>query len=94
MNIFKQELKMAYKSAIYWTLGMVILCMFFMMFFQSLASDAKIMNEIFTKFPKEFLNALGISELDMSTLQGYYGLLFNYIKESYFKSWLKKGKIF
>jgi len=79
MNIFKQEFKNAYKSTLYWTICMVILCMFFMMFFQSLSSDAKIMNEIFAKFPKEFLNALGISELDMSTLQGYYGLLFNYV---------------
>lgn len=79
MNILKQELKMAYRSMLYWTLGMVILCMFFMMFFKSLSADAAVMNQIFENFPKEFLSALGISDLDMSTIQGYYGLVFNYV---------------
>lgn len=79
MNVFKQELKMAYRSVIYWTFAMIGICWLFMTFYQSIAADAALMNEVFENFPKEFLNALGISDLDMSTIQGYYGLIFNYV---------------
>lgn len=79
MNVFKQEMKMAYRSIIPWTLAMIGICWLFMTFYQSIAADAAIMNKVFENFPKEFLNALGISDLDMSTIQGYYGLIFNYV---------------
>lgn len=79
MNIFKQELKMAYRSIFSWTLAMIGICWLFMTFFQSISADAELMNKVFSNFPKEFLNALGISDLDMSTIQGYYGLILNYV---------------
>lgn len=79
MNIYIQEVKMAYKSAISWTIGMIILCFFFMALFPSMSADAAAMNAIFSKFPEAFLKALGISNLDMSTLLGFYGLIFNYV---------------
>lgn len=79
MNIYIQELKMAYKSAIAWIIGMLSLCLLFMMLFPSMSADAALMNDIFSKFPEALLKAFGISTLDMSTLFGFYGLIFNYV---------------
>lgn len=78
MNMYLQELKMAYKTALFWTLGMLAICFLFLSLYPSMASASIDMNEVFSKFPEAFLRALGISKLDMSTLLGFYGMIFSY----------------
>jgi ABC-2 type transport system permease protein len=47
-----------------------------MSLFSSFAADAEKLNEMLQKFPKELLIAFGISDVDLSTVFGYFGFIF------------------
>jgi ABC-2 type transport system permease protein len=47
-----------------------------MSLFSSFAADAELLNEMMAKFPKELLIAFGMTDLDMSTVLGFYALIF------------------
>lgn len=79
MNIYIQELKMSVKSLIYWTFGMLLALMFFMLLFPAISQDAALMNQLISKFPPELTRALGLTTLDLSMALGFYGYLFLFI---------------
>ncbi len=79
MNIYRQELRMSARSGIYWTLGMLLTLLFFMLMFPAFSQDAAIINQILSQFPKEIIKALGLSSLDLSTILGFYGYVFIFI---------------
>jgi ABC-2 type transport system permease protein len=76
MNIYKHEFKMNLKSVVIWSVSITILLVAFMSFFSSFAADAELLNEMMAKFPKELLIAFGMTDIDMATVLGYFGLLF------------------
>jgi ABC-2 type transport system permease protein len=48
--------------------------------FSSIAVDAKLLNEMMANFPEEFLIAFGMTDIDMSTILGFFGLIFLFIQ--------------
>jgi ABC-2 type transport system permease protein len=76
MNIYKHEFKMYLRSIITWSVSLVILIFVFMAIFSGMGQDAALLNEAMTKFPKELLIAFGMTNLDMSTILGFFALTF------------------
>ncbi|OGO18169.1 MAG: hypothetical protein A2Z14_18910 [Chloroflexi bacterium RBG_16_48_8] len=78
MNIYKHEFKMNFKSVIIWSLALSLLIFVFMSMFSTIARDAELLNEMMAKFPEELLMAFGMAGIDMSTVLGFYGLVFTF----------------
>jgi ABC-2 type transport system permease protein len=76
MNIYQHEFKMNLKSVVIWSVSITILIVAFMSLFSSFAADAELLNEMMDKFPKELLIAFGMTDIDMSTVLGFFGLVF------------------
>ena len=76
MNIYKHEFKMNLKSVAIWSVSITILILVYMSLFSSFAADAALLNEMMDKFPKELLMAFGMEDIDLSTVLGFFGLVF------------------
>jgi ABC-2 type transport system permease protein len=76
MNIYKHELKMNRRSALTWSLSLILLIFMFMSLFSGFSKDAERMNEAIERFPRELLIAFGIADIDLSTVLGYFGMIF------------------
>jgi len=80
MNIYKHELKMKIRSVIAWSLAIAILIFIYLSVFSTIAVDAKLFNEMMSSFPEELLIAFGMMDIDMSTILGFFGLVFLFIQ--------------
>jgi len=80
MNIYKHEFKMKIKSIITWSLGVALMVFIYLSIFSSIEIDAKLLNEMMSSFPEEFLIAFGMTDIDMSTILGFFGLIFLFIQ--------------
>jgi ABC-2 type transport system permease protein len=76
MNIYQYEFKMNFKSVVIWSVSITILLLALMSLFSSFAADAELLNEMLDKFPKALLLAFGMTDMDLSTVLGFYGLVF------------------
>jgi ABC-2 type transport system permease protein len=79
MNIYLKELKSHRNSLIFWSLGVFMMVASGMGKYVSLSSSGQSMNEMLAGMPKSVLAILGIGDFDISTANGYYGLLFIYL---------------
>ncbi len=75
-NIYKHEFRSRLKSVIIWSLSVTALVMIFFSFFSVFADQAALMNEMLAKFPPEMRAAFGLDKMDMSTVLGFYSLIF------------------
>jgi len=80
MNIYKHEFKMKINSVIIWSLGVALMVFIYLSIFSSIEIDAKLFNEMMSSFPEEFLIAFGMTDIDMSTILGFFGLIFLFIQ--------------
>jgi len=80
MNIYKHEFKMKIRSVIVWSLAIGLLIFIYLSIFSSIAVDAKLLSEMMASFPEEFLIAFGMTDIDMSTILGFFGLIFLFIQ--------------
>lgn len=78
MNIYKHEFKAKVNSVIIWSLALTILIFVFMSMFSAFAEDAELLNETMANMPEELLMAFGMNGIDMSTVLGYFGLIFTF----------------
>lgn len=76
MNIYKHEFKSSFRSVITWSLSLSAIIFLFMATFPTFADEAETLNEMMSNFPEELLMAFGMTGLDMSTVLGFYGLIF------------------
>jgi len=76
MNIYQHEFKMNLKSVVIWSVSITILLLAFMSLYSSFAADAELLNQMIDKFPKELLMAFGMTDMDMSTVLGFYAIVF------------------
>ncbi|GAA0177591.1 ABC transporter permease subunit [Clostridium sediminicola] len=79
MNMYLHEFKYYKKSTIIWTISLLAIIILFMAMFPTFSSDTVQIQKIMEGFPEEIRKALGFSSLDLSTLLGFYGMIFNYI---------------
>ncbi|MDH5506554.1 MAG: ABC transporter permease [Anaerolineae bacterium] len=76
MNIYKHEFKMHIRSVVTWSASLALMIFIFMSLFTSLAIDAELMNEMLAQFPEELLIAFGMTNLDWTSVLGYYSFIF------------------
>ncbi len=80
MNIYKHEFKMKIKSVIGWSLAVALMIFIYLSIFSSIEVDAILLSEMMASFPEEFLIAFGMTDIDMSTILGFFGLIFLFIQ--------------
>ena len=79
MNIYWQEIRMSLRSMISWSLGLLVVLLFFMFMFPAISQDAALITQMTSQFPPALVRALGLSSLDLSTVLGFYGYVFLFI---------------
>ena len=66
-------------SMVYWTASIILLLFMFMLMYPALSQDISVFESLLNNFPLELRQALGIADLDLSQVLGYYGFLFTYV---------------
>lgn len=78
MNIFFREMKANRKGLICWIVGMAFTILASMGKYVA-TSETGSLNEIMSKMPKSMQAIMGTNDFDLTTIGGYYGILFLYI---------------
>ncbi|WP_288222373.1 ABC transporter permease subunit [uncultured Clostridium sp.] len=79
MNILKKELKFGLKAFIFWSIGLFFLVFAGVIKFTGISgAEGDAAKELFDKFPKIILALFGMSGLDVTSIDGYYGILVFY----------------
>ena len=80
MNLFLHEMKMYWKSLLFWSIGIVAMVGGGMGKFTALygATDSSITG-VLDKLPKAFLAMFGMANLEVTSLSGFYGMLHFYL---------------
>ncbi len=79
MNVFFRELAARRKSQIGWILALVAFMVLSVVKFDTLASDPAASQALLNQFPATVQAIFGITGLNLTTLSGYFGVLFIYI---------------
>lgn len=76
MNIFKHEFKVHLKSILIWSGSISALIFLYLSLFKSFAAQSAMVNDLMASFPEELLIAFGMTQMDWSTILGFFSLLF------------------
>jgi ABC-2 type transport system permease protein len=79
VNILKQELKMSFRSWLYFTLGILATLVIFASFFDVFKADAALLDQLLQNFPQEFKAAFGFADVNLAEIEGYFSFLISYI---------------
>lgn len=79
MNIFLREMKANRKSLIFWLAGLFFMVVGGMGKFGGVKASGQSMNDLVEKIPRAIKTIMGIGAFDLSTVGGYYGMLFIYL---------------
>ncbi|MDR4888045.1 ABC transporter permease subunit [Fredinandcohnia sp. QZ13] len=79
MNVFLRELKAYRKSLIIWSVGIVMLILMGKTKYSSLSTSGQSLNELIESMPKALQALMGTGTLDVSTLIGYFSILYVYL---------------
>lgn len=77
MNIFVRELKANLKSLVIWCVVMLLLIMIAVAKFSAFAGDSSML-ALLDSMPKALLDALNMRAFNLTTLSGFYGIMFLY----------------
>ena len=76
MNIYKHEFKAKLRSVITWSLSLALLLFIFTSIYSSFSASSALLNEAMAQMPPQLLMAFGIDQLDLSTVLGFYSMIF------------------
>ncbi len=79
-NIFRQEFQMHARSVITWSIAVAALILLFVSLFSSFSQDAALLSEMMANFPKQFLQAFGLTDVNLATILGYFSLAFLFVQ--------------
>lgn len=79
MNVFLHELKLRRKSQIAWAIAVIVFMALSVVKFDTLASDAAASEVLLKQFPASIQAIFGMTGLNLTTLSGYFGVLFIYL---------------
>lgn len=79
MNLFKQEWRRGFKPFVFWMIGLFFLVFAGMTKYTGIETGGADVMEIFDSFPKVLLAVLGMVDVDMTSIEGYYALLIFYV---------------
>lgn len=80
MNIYLQELKMRARSVVIWSAAVAAVIFAYVSLFSSISAQTAALNEALSKFPPELLAAFGLNGVDLSTVLGYFGVVFLFVQ--------------
>jgi len=80
MNIYLHELKTKLPSVLIWSGSLCILILVYMSMFQAFSANTAMVTDLMASFPEELLIAFGMTDMDWSTILGFYGLIFTFIQ--------------
>lgn len=79
-NIFRHEFRTRLRSVIIWSLSVGALVLVYFSFFSTFADQAALLNEMVAHMPKEMRAAFALDRMDLSTVMGYYSLVFLFVQ--------------
>ncbi|MDZ5471100.1 ABC transporter permease subunit (plasmid) [Bacillus sp. 31A1R] len=79
MNMFFHELKAHRKSLMIWCIGVILMVVGGMSKYGGMEASGQSMNELMASMPKVLQSIMGTGSLDLSTVGGYFGVLFLYL---------------
>jgi len=78
MNILVRELQANLKSLIIWSVSMIILIYAGMLKYSGFAAAGQSINDLFKQFPASVKAVLGLGELNITSVLGYYAVFYLY----------------
>lgn len=79
MNIFFREMKANRKSLLLWLAGLLFMVVGGMGKFSGAAASGQSMNDLVKQMPRALQAIIGVGTFDLTTVRGYYGMLFIYL---------------
>lgn len=79
MNIYLHELRSLRKSTLIWTCAMIALAAIYFSVYDSVVADAEGFAKLLSNYPAPVRAALGISLDNITTVLGFYSLIFSFI---------------
>lgn len=79
MNIFRQELKMARTSLLWWIIALTLVTLMFLSLYPAFSTDITQSRHMLEGFPPQLRAAMGMSLDIFSNFLGYYAYIFTYI---------------
>lgn len=79
MNMYLHELKSMRKSTLYWTCSLIALAAIYFSVYPGIASDAADFQKLLGNYPAPIRAALGISLDNITTILGFYSMVFSFI---------------
>lgn len=79
MNLFLREMKANRKSLIIWCFGILFMIVAGIAKFKAFSGSGQSMSELMSQLPKSLQAIMGMGKLDLSTVTGFYGMLFIYL---------------
>ena len=76
MNIYLHEFKAKVRSVLIWSASIAALLFVYMSISSSFSSNAALMSEMLSNFPKQLLIAFGMNDMDFASVLGFFGLMF------------------
>jgi len=76
MNIYLHEFKAKLRSMLIWSASIAALLIVFMSISSSFSAQSALLSQAMANFPRALLIAFGMENMDMSTVLGYFGLIF------------------
>ncbi len=80
MNIYKREVKLKMISAAIWSLSVMGIMILFMSVFSAFAGSADMIDMIMENYPKELLQAFGMSGVDLGSVAGYFTMCMLFVQ--------------
>ena len=75
-NIYRHEFRTRLKSVVIWSMSLAALALIYFSIFPGFADQAALMKEALAKFPPALLAAFGMDKMDLSSVLGFYSLIF------------------
>ncbi len=79
-NIYRHEFRSRLKSVITWSVAVTALIVIFMSFFSTFADQAALLDDLMNNFPAELRAAFGMDNMELSTVLGYFSLIFMFVQ--------------
>lgn len=78
MNLLKRELRDNRNSLIYWIIGILFMVIAGMSKFEGMAGSGSSLKELWDQMPKALQALMGTGSLDISTVMGFFGIVFTF----------------
>ncbi|HZK55454.1 MAG TPA: ABC transporter permease subunit [Desulfosporosinus sp.] len=79
MNVFMREMKANRKALIIWSIGVFLMVASSMVKYAGLQASGQSINDLLVSMPQSLKAIMGMGTFDLSTANGYYGVLFIYL---------------